>query len=69
MALGTMSWEQVWAQEAAAGSRPGLCQLPAGGLPTRCIIDEEAQRAVPTWHFKTANEACARSQDLWLYDG
>lgn len=37
--------------------RPVLCQLPAGGLPTRCIIDEEAQRAVPAWHFRATNEA------------
>lgn len=36
---------------------PVLCQLPAGGLPTRCIIDEEAQRAVPAWHFRDTNEA------------
>lgn len=42
------------------GGRYGLKQqLPAacGGLTTRCIIDEEAQRAVPAWHFRATNEA------------
>ena len=34
-----------------------LCELPTRGLPTRYIIDEEAQQAGPTWHFRVTNEA------------
>jgi hypothetical protein len=49
-------WGQVWAQ-GSCWLPACLCQLPNGGLPTTCIIDEEAQRAAPAWHFRATNEA------------
>ena len=50
-------WWQLWAQEAATSPRSVLCELPTRGRPTRYIIDEEAQQAGPTWHFRATNEA------------